>query len=32
MEATASEKLSQQEKPVLDPLRYHKHYRHGNSP
>jgi uncharacterized membrane protein len=32
MEATATETLSEQTKPGLDPLRYHKHYRKGNSP
>ena len=31
MEATPSENLTEQEKPMLDPLRYHKHYRHGDS-
>jgi len=32
MEATASEKQPQQVKPVLDPLRYHKHYQQDDSP
>lgn len=32
MEATAFEEQPQHEKSVLDPLRYHKHYRQGDSP
>ncbi len=32
MEATALEKQPQQTRPVLDPLRHHKHYQQGDSP
>lgn len=32
MEATAFQKQPEQVKPVLDPLRYHKHYQQDDSP